>query len=36
MILVYEIKLGTVDQTEADVEWVYRPYQRTTKKRDFL
>ncbi|KAJ3275188.1 snoRNA-binding rRNA-processing protein imp4 [Borealophlyctis nickersoniae] len=33
---LYEIKLGTVDITEADTEWVYRPYQRTTKKRDFL
>lgn len=32
----YEIKLGTVDLTEADTEWVYRPYQRTSKKRDFL
>ena len=33
---VYELKLGTVDVTEADTEWVYRPYQRTAKKRDFL
>ncbi|KAJ3056142.1 snoRNA-binding rRNA-processing protein imp4 [Rhizophlyctis rosea] len=33
---LYEIKLGTVDVTEADTEWVYRPYQRTAKKRDFL
>lgn len=32
----YEIKLGTVDQTESDSEWVYRPYQRTSKKRDYL
>jgi U3 small nucleolar ribonucleoprotein protein IMP4 len=32
----YQIKLGTVDITEADTEWVYRPYQRTAKKRDFL
>ncbi|KAJ3045413.1 snoRNA-binding rRNA-processing protein imp4 [Rhizophlyctis rosea] len=33
---LYEIKLGTVDVTEADTEWVYRPYQRTAKKRDYL
>ncbi|KAJ3269644.1 snoRNA-binding rRNA-processing protein imp4 [Terramyces sp. JEL0728] len=32
----YQIKLGTVDITEADTEWVYRPYQRTAKKRDVL
>ncbi|KAI8895315.1 anticodon-binding protein [Globomyces pollinis-pini] len=32
----YQIKLGTVDIQEADVEWAYRPYQRTAKKRDFL
>lgn len=32
----YEIKLGTVDVPEADTEWVYRPYHRTAKKRDFL
>jgi U3 small nucleolar ribonucleoprotein protein IMP4 len=30
----YEIRLGTVDQTEADVEWLLRPYQRTAKKRN--
>ena len=34
--LVYQIKLGTVDIAEADTEWVYRPYQRTAKKRQFL
>ncbi|KAG9292847.1 hypothetical protein G9A89_016209 [Geosiphon pyriformis] len=33
---VYEIKLGTVDLKDADVEWVLRPYQRTAKKRDQL
>eukprot|EP00158_Paraphelidium_tribonemae_P001824 Partr_v1_DN24853_c1_g1_i2_m29761 putative u3 small nucleolar ribonucleoprotein len=32
----YQIKLGTVDIAEADNEWVYRPYMRTAKKRDFL
>jgi len=33
---LYEIKLGTADITEADVEWTYRPYMNTTKKRNFL
>ncbi|KAA0066046.1 hypothetical protein IC582_021700 [Cucumis melo] len=33
---LYQIKLGTVDQTEAQNEWVIRPYMKTTKKRDFL
>lgn len=32
----YEIRLGTADQTEADVEWLLRPYQRTAKKRTEL
>ncbi|KAJ3200404.1 snoRNA-binding rRNA-processing protein imp4 [Clydaea vesicula] len=32
----YEIKLGTVDIAEADTEWVFRPYHRTAKKREFL
>lgn len=32
----YEIRQGTVDQTEADVEWLLRPYMRTTKKRNQL
>lgn len=32
----YQIKLGTVDIPEADVEWVYRPYHNTAKKREFL
>jgi U3 small nucleolar ribonucleoprotein protein IMP4 len=36
LITAYQIKLGTVDITEADTEWVYRPYQRTAKKRDML
>jgi U3 small nucleolar ribonucleoprotein protein IMP4 len=34
--VAYEIRLGTVDQTEADVEWLLRPYQRTAKKRTEL
>lgn len=33
---VYEIKLGTVDQNEADVEWRLRPYMNTSKKRKAL
>ena len=33
---VYEIRLGTVDQTEADVEWRLKPYMNTSKKRKFL
>ncbi|OAJ41837.1 hypothetical protein BDEG_25377 [Batrachochytrium dendrobatidis JEL423] len=33
---LYEIKQGTVDIKEADTEWVFRPYQRTAKKRDVL
>lgn len=32
----YEIKQGTIEQKEADVEWVLRPYQRTAKKRSQL
>jgi U3 small nucleolar ribonucleoprotein protein IMP4 len=36
VLIVYEIRLGTVDQTEADVEWKLRPYQNTAKKRDVL
>ena len=30
---VFEIKLGTVDQTDVDVEWRLRPYMNTAKKR---
>jgi U3 small nucleolar ribonucleoprotein protein IMP4 len=33
---VYQIKLGTVDISEADSEWVLRPYMRTAKKREQL
>jgi U3 small nucleolar ribonucleoprotein protein IMP4 len=29
----YEIKLGTIELDQADTEWVFRPYQRTAKKR---
>lgn len=30
---VYEIKLGTVDEAEVDVEWRLRPYMNTARKR---
>lgn len=32
----YEIRLGTLEQAEADVEWVLRPYMNTAKKRSQL
>lgn len=32
----YEIKRGTLDDSHAETEWVYRPYQRTARKRDLL
>lgn len=36
-LLVYEIRLGTIDQADAaDVEWVNRPYMNTAKKRKYL
>lgn len=30
---LYEIRLGTVDQPDADLEWKLRPYMNTAKKR---
>ncbi|XP_076102144.1 U3 small nucleolar ribonucleoprotein IMP4-like [Mytilus galloprovincialis] len=34
---LYQIILGTIDTKDsADVEWVYRPYMNTAKKRKFL
>ncbi|KAI4370907.1 hypothetical protein MLD38_019203 [Melastoma candidum] len=33
---LYQIKLGTVDQSEAQIEWVIRPYMNTSKKRKFI
>jgi hypothetical protein len=36
VLTAYEIRLGTVDQTEADVEWLLRPYQRTARKRNYI
>ncbi|KAH7102750.1 Brix-domain-containing protein [Auriculariales sp. MPI-PUGE-AT-0066] len=32
----YEIRLGTLEQSEADREWVLSHYARTSKKRRFL
>ncbi|KAE8124414.1 hypothetical protein FH972_019303 [Carpinus fangiana] len=32
----YQIKLGTLDQDEAQTEWVIRPFMNTAKKRKFL
>jgi len=37
IVPVYQIVLGTLDTiNSSDVEWVYRPYMNTTKKRKFL
>ncbi|XVF24211.1 hypothetical protein REPUB_Repub13aG0108200 [Reevesia pubescens] len=33
---LYQVKLGTLDQSEAQIEWVIRPYMNTTKKRNFI
>ncbi|KAL6551709.1 hypothetical protein OROGR_007863 [Orobanche gracilis] len=33
---LYQIKLGTLEQDEAQTEWVIRPYMNTSKKRMFL
>lgn len=33
---LYEIKMGTIENVDADTEWVYRPFMNTSKKRDFL
>jgi len=30
---LYQIKLGTIEQTEVENEWVLRPYMNTAKKR---
>ena len=32
----FQITLGTIDQKEAEVEWVLRPYMNTAKKRQVL
>lgn len=33
---LYQLRLGTVDQNEADDEWVLRPYMRTARHRKAL
>lgn len=35
-LLAYEIRLGTIEQEEADKEWVLAHYTRTAKKRRLL
>jgi U3 small nucleolar ribonucleoprotein protein IMP4 len=30
---LYQIKLGTIDADDADVEWALRPFMRSGKKR---
>ncbi len=32
----YEVRLGTLDQSRAEKEWVFRPYMNTAKKRTTL
>ena len=36
LIAAYQIKLGTVDQADAETEWIARPYKNTAKKRKVL
>ncbi|KAF7138718.1 hypothetical protein RHSIM_Rhsim07G0063100 [Rhododendron simsii] len=33
---LYQVKLGTMDQSEAQTEWVIRPYMNTSKKQKIL
>jgi U3 small nucleolar ribonucleoprotein protein IMP4 len=33
---LYLIRLGTLDQPEADVEWSLKPYMRTSRTRQAL
>lgn len=33
---LYQLRLGTIDQTHADNEWVLRPYMRSAKRRRAL
>lgn len=33
---LFEIRLGTIDTPEADIEWVLRGFQNTNKKRQQL
>jgi len=32
----FQITLGTIEQTDAEIEWVLRPYMNTAKKRQVL
>ena len=36
LFLVHEIKLGTLDQTDADIEWKLKPYMNTALKRKHI
>ena len=33
---LYQIKLGTIDQKDAESEWVLRPYMNTASRRQAL
>ena len=33
---MFQVKLGRMDQSEAQIEWVIKPYMNTTKKRSFI
>ena len=33
---LYQLKLGTIEQTEVDNEWVLRPYQNSAKRRKIM
>ena len=33
---LYQLRLGTLDQKDAELEYVLRPYQNTAKKRKAL
>ncbi|CAH8380606.1 unnamed protein product [Eruca vesicaria subsp. sativa] len=33
---LYQVKLGTMDQEEAEVEWALRPYMNSAKRRRFI
>jgi U3 small nucleolar ribonucleoprotein protein IMP4 len=33
---LFQIKLGTIEQADADTEYVLRPYMNTAKKRRLL
>jgi len=35
-LMLYKIRLGSIEMEEADNEWSLRNYQNTTKKRNFL